>query len=250
MGTQTWEPPYTWEERLKYSLIPPRLYMWRLVRKHLKRGEPELKILPQLVARERMAIDVGANKGIYTHVLAKLCRHVHAFEPNPKIHRILTRALPTNATAHAVALSDRAETAAMTIPIYKGGYSNQHATLRDHDGEHGSLPVECRTLDSYGFSGVGFIKIDVEGHERAVLEGAAETIRRERPTLLVEMEERHTGKTIEQSLQFMDRFGMTGFFVRDGRLTPLIQFHPERDHRATVGRAGYVNNFIFAPRAP
>src|SRR6266568_3035020 len=50
--------------------------------------------------------------------------------------------------------------------------------------------VEVRTLDSFEFSDVAMIKIDVEGHEEAVVAGAEETIRRCRPSLLIESEER------------------------------------------------------------
>ena len=50
---------------------------------------------------------------------------------------------------------------------------------------------EIRTLDSFGFASVGLIKIDAEGHEEAVLKGAADTLSRWRPSLIVEIEERH-----------------------------------------------------------
>ena len=80
-----WTPPYTWEERFKYTLIPPRLYMWRLIRKHLRKGEAELHLLPRIVPAHKIAIDVGANKGVYTHLLSRICPHVEAFEANPKI---------------------------------------------------------------------------------------------------------------------------------------------------------------------
>ena len=48
-----------------------------------------------------------------------------------------------------------------------------------------------RRLDDLALGDVGFVKIDVEGHELAVLRGAAETLQRNRPPLLVEAEERH-----------------------------------------------------------
>ncbi|MCB2106144.1 MAG: FkbM family methyltransferase [Rhodobacteraceae bacterium] len=246
------KPFYTWEERLKYALIPPRLYMWRLLRKYARKGEAEMKLLPDLVARDKIAIDVGANKGVYTHTLAKLCREVRAFEPNPKIYRILTRALPHNAVTYPVALSDTTGTAELIIPAHKrGGFSNQGASLdaRKKAAPFGyaSATVETRTLDSYDFRDVGFIKIDVEGFEEAVLRGAAETLRRERPTVLVEMEERHTGRPIERSLTDMAAGGFDVSFVRDGRLTPIRAFDPESDHRRRYGQAGYVFNFILKP---
>ena len=244
-----WTPPYTLEERIKYSLIPPRLYMWRLIRKHMRKGEAELKLLPQLVDRNRVAIDVGANKGVYTHVLSRLCQSVEAFEPNPKIYRILNRALPTNVIAHQVALSDTTGTAELIVPMFGTGYSNQTASLNPRKRNEGAraVAVPQRPLDSYGFSNVGFIKIDVEGFERAVITGARETIMRERPILQVEIEEQHTGVSVAESAQQLIDMNMDAFFFRDGALRPLSEFDEEAN-RATIKTRAYINNFIFKPR--
>jgi FkbM family methyltransferase len=249
MTAPGWTPPYTFEERLKYALVPPRLYMWRLIRKHLRKGEAELKFLPQIVPRDRMAIDIGANKGVYTHLLARLCQSVEAFEPNPKIYRILTRALPRNVVAHDVALSDRVGTAELIVPLYSGGFSNQHASLspKKRDATSGIVRVSQRTLDSYGFHNVGFIKIDVEGFEAAVLTGARETILRERPVLQVELEEQHTGQAVAESVAALTALNMDAYFLRDGALQPFSNFDPVRN-KAAQGTADYIYNFIFKPR--
>lgn len=222
-----------------------------LVRKHLRRGDPELRLLPAVVPPNRIAIDVGANKGVYTQVLAGLCRHVHAFEPNPKMFGVLSRsgALPSNATAYPVALSDVDGKAELIIPVHKGHFSDQHPSLspRKKTDGHGVVQVQTRTLDSYGFTDVGFIKIDVEGFETAVVQGAAETIRQERPTLLVEMEERHTGEPIERALERMREYGLSGYFLRGGQLLSVEDFRPEQDHRRPASRGSYVFNFLFRP---
>lgn len=249
MSEAAWSPPLTWEERLKYALIPPRLYMWRLLRKHARRGEEELKHLPDWAPADKIAIDIGANKGVYSHTLAKLCRHVHAFEPNPKIFRILTRYLPDNVTPHHVALSDRNGVAELVIPSYTaGGYSNQGASLDPAKKKapfgFGVVDVPSRTLDSFNFQNVGFIKIDVEGFEEAVVRGAMATIRRERPTILIEIEERHIGRPIEAALGDMAASGFEVRFLREGRLRPVTELDPDADHRLRYKQPGYVFNFI------
>jgi FkbM family methyltransferase len=239
-----WTPPFTLAERLKYALIPPRLYIWRLVRKNLRKGEPELHLLPRLVPREKIAIDIGANKGVYTHVLAGLCAGVEAFEPNPKIHRILVRALPRNARAHNIALADRAGEAELRVPLYSGGYSNQHASLVTRAGKFGAVHVQMRTLDSYDFRNVGFIKIDVEGAEDKVLAGARATIARERPVLLVEMEERHRGIPLMQAIGQATALGYNAYYLCEGGLRPVA--HLDAAANPPDGPK-YVNNFIFLP---
>lgn len=251
MDSLSWAPRFTWEERFKYGVIPARLYLWRLLRKHWRKGEPELRLLPELVPKGRAAIDVGANKGVYTHYLSRLVPHVHAFEPNPKMHALLTRTLPSNATAYTCALSDQNDaTAELIVPVYGGVFSNVGASLnpRMKGRQHGIVTVETRTLDSFAFRNIGFLKIDVEGFEKTVLRGAEELIARERPVIQVEIEEGHTGEPIEASHAFMAQFDMEGFFVRAGKLLPLSAFDADRDHRRRVRQPGYVNNFIFKPR--
>ena len=77
-------------DRLKFHLVPTRWHMASICRR-LRLLEPEIAILPHLVARDRVALDVGANKGGYTHTLLGLASAVHAFEPNPALIPWLSR---------------------------------------------------------------------------------------------------------------------------------------------------------------
>jgi FkbM family methyltransferase len=253
MADDVYQPRYSLEEWIKYNLIPPRLYMWRLLRKYARRGEAEFQLLPELVDSGKIAVDIGANKGVYTHRLAQLCRDVQSFEPHPKMFPLLARALPRNAHAHHVAVSDSNSTAELVIPSYnKAGFTNQGASLdqskRSAPFGFTTVAVQARTLDSYNFTDVGFIKIDVEGFEAAVVRGALETVRREKPTLMIEIEEWHRKRPIEDCLREMDILNADIFFVRDEVLRPIADFDPVGDHRARRGKPGYVQNFIFKPR--
>ena len=249
MPDPSWRPSYPLGEWLKRTLIPPRINMWRFVRKQLRRGEAELHLLGLLVRPDGIAIDIGAHRGVYTHVLSKLTPRVEAFEPNPAVFLMLRRTLPSKARAHPVALSDREGKADLLVPCDGGKYSDQRATLnpRSADAEVRPVRVTMRTLDSYGFENIGFIKIDVEGLEQAVLRGARETLARERPVLLVEMEERHTGEPIEASLAAVAALGYELHFARGGRLHPISAFDPAADHRSAVDTRPYINNFIGRP---
>ena len=123
-------PSFSITEWLKYSLIPPGIYARYLVNKHLKHGEQELRILPAVVPPDKIAVDIGANKGVYTRILSKLATHVHAFEPNPKAFRWLNRALPENVTVYPLALSNADGEAQLFIPKRGRGYSNQMASMK------------------------------------------------------------------------------------------------------------------------
>ncbi len=244
-----WEPPSTFEEKLKYSLIPGSLYIRYRVWKELRRGERELALVPFLVDPARAALDVGANKGVWTWMLAQHCRQVFALEPNPKPFRVLQRCKPQNAEAWQVAASNATGTAELRIPLGRKGYSNQGGSLNAAKvgASYGSVSVPAKRLDDCGLPPVGFIKIDVEGFEAEVLAGAADLIRRDRPVLVIEMEEAHTRKPIEQMVAEVEALGYAAFALRQGQLTHFARLDPEINHRAPPSRADYVFNFIFLP---
>jgi FkbM family methyltransferase len=249
--TEQWTPPVTFEERLKELLVPPWLYIRYKAQKELLKGEGEVKLLPFLVDPKRNAVDAGANKGTYTYFLARLAKHVHAFEPNPKMFKILRRGMAGNVTASPIALSNLAGTAELRIPRQrKGGYSNQGGSLSAAkiSQNYKSVTVEARRLDDIELGDVGFIKIDVEGFEQEVIDGAVALIKRCRPTLLVELEERYTKVPIETALKNILDLGYRGIFLDRGMLRPLEDFDPEANHRNAT--RGYVFNFVFLPTGP
>jgi hypothetical protein len=57
-----------------------------------RKGEPGLRLLPFLVDPDRLAMDIGANRGIWADEMARLTEAVWAFEPNPKLYAFLERA--------------------------------------------------------------------------------------------------------------------------------------------------------------
>ena len=108
--------------------------------------------------------------------------------------------------------------------------------------------METKRLDECGLENVAFLKIDVEGHEHAVLRGAAGLISSCRPTILIELEERHTAGAVKATKNYLDEFGYRGFFLSDGRLRHIDSFEPARDQRLPIqrhGSAAYINNFLF-----
>lgn len=248
--TPGWEPPSSLDERLKAALVPPWLYLRYKALREWRRGEAEVRLLPMLVDRRRNAVDIGANKGTYSYFLGRLARHVYAFEPNPKMFRILARGAGGNVTVSPLALSDCNGTAEFRVPRGRKGYSNQGGSLSAVKvaDNFGTVAVETRTLDDLALQDIGFIKIDVEGFEEPVLAGARATIARDRPTLLIEIEEAHTRKPIEQSLETVLQLGYRGLFFdrAAGALRSLDAFDPERHHRHPEG-GGYVFNFVFLP---
>lgn len=212
--------------------------------------EPEMALLAALVGRGERAIDVGGNFGVYAYALARSGARVEVFEPNPMCLRALNAWGTSRAdfAIHPFALSDAAGSAALAIPVEADG--------TEHDAAGSIVPglaevvrtetVAVRTLDSFGFSDAALIKIDVEGHEAAVIEGAVATIAASAPALLVEIEQRHRATPIAATFDRLMGLGYRGYVLRDGALVDLAQFDPARDQAASArGSAAYINNFLF-----
>ena len=140
----------------------------------------------------RLAVDAGANEGWYSLRLARRFARVLAFEPNAILLRDLRAVGNPRIEIHALALSDRNGVADHFVPVRRGvALSGWGSLERDHLPSHEAeirTPVPLRTLDSYDLEELDFIKIDVEGHELRVLEGAHATLRRCRPTVLIEVD--------------------------------------------------------------
>jgi len=243
-------PPSTLEERIKRALVPARLELKRIVAREKRKGEAGLRLLPFLLDPDRAALDIGANRGIWAHEMAEVCGQVWAFEPNPKLFAVLKAAAGRTVACRAEALSDAVGEAELLIPGEAGRYSNQGASLNpDKVGDRAHMRVRVTTarLDDLDPPQTGFMKIDVEGHERAVLEGARGLIARDRPAMIVEIEERHTGRDLDGELDFVESLGYRTLALKAGRLIDRARLDVEADHRAKAGKAGYVNNFVFLP---
>lgn len=135
-------------------------------------------------------VDIGASEGDYALIAARIVGprgRVHAFEPDPGNVETIRGNLALNGfghvTLHAAALSDRDGSAA----LYRSSVSGWHSLLpglehRDND----VIAVPVARLDSLGLERIDMIKIDVEGAEAAVLDGARDSIARHRPVILLD----------------------------------------------------------------
>lgn len=207
-------------------------------------SEPSALVLPELCDPRRVSIDVGANLGGYTWLMHRLSRRVIAFEPNPDLAArlvALNRAtLKWSISAQNVALSNHSGATTLRIPLTEHGRSTIEAANRLHGQEVRRVTVRVRTLDEYPALDIGFMKIDVEGHELAVLEGAEGHLRRSKPALLIEATNEHRPDAVRSIVSFVDRFGYSGSFLQDGAWIDAHRFDPDL-HTAV--------DFVFRPGA-
>ena len=195
-------------------------------------------------------MDVGAYKGVYTYFISKYSKIVYAFEPNPKSYKILKKIVNKNVKVFPYALSDKSSSDFLKIPKGKKGYSNQGGSIRNVklDKNFGKLKVETKKIDDLKLKNIGFIKIDAEGVELQVLKGAKKLIKKYKPTLLIEIEERYISEPIEKTLNKILNLGYRGFALIGETLTPLKFFDGDKNHRIDYGADFHANAFIFFAR--
>jgi FkbM family methyltransferase len=239
-------------------MLPPSVTIRLIASKNYKSGEPELKLLKELVNPQKNSIDIGANKGVYTYFLSQLSQHVYAYEPNPELAKFLNKAFYANVSVSSVALSDREGVATLSIPIKDASDYDQLGSIEKQEFSENmrTFTVPTGRLDDQGLPNVGFVKIDVEGHEEAVIDGAINLLKNQRPTLIIEIEQKHHAeKDISEIFTKILMLGYEGFFLLDGTLKSLADFSKEKhqdirnyDGLSSLGKT-YVCNFIFKPKS-
>lgn len=223
--------------------------------------EPELALLRHIVPRDGVAVDIGANCGLYTRELAQIANVVHAFEPSKSMADVLRRTSPANVVVHETALSDHVGEASLRIPQGADGPVHSLASLEPNSASLAeafvSIDVPLARLDSVVRDNVKFVKIDVEGHELKVLEGAKGLLDRSKPIFLVEAEEHHREGAVATIFEFFLSRAYRGFFLLDNAVYAAENFavralQDRRSLRPDGGREPgrpYVNNFFFFPVA-
>lgn len=196
---------------------------------------PEAAIMVDLVSPGDHVLDIGAHAGWYTKVLSEAVGptgRVHSFEPVPHTFSLLTANVSglalSNVTLYNCAASRVDGSAVMTVPRYPTGGENYYrASLLDPADPSvplRQLAVELRAVDSLPAlpRPVTLMKIDVEGHEADVLEGAARTIERDRPALCVEVsgDPDVPGSSSQALVASLARWGYAPHWLDGGRLVP------------------------------
>jgi len=169
-------------DRLVYFCGAHEKYMLCFLRDYVRQCQSSLTFF-----------DIGANAGNHSLFMAGLVDHVHAFEPYPRVRQQLEDNLAlnhiTNVTVHPFGLGDDNK----TLPFYAAPDSNLGAASfrQEHKQDNyylGDIQIR-RGDDVVAELGIkaDIIKADVEGYEKPVLEGFKETLRRDRPLLIIEL---------------------------------------------------------------
>lgn len=233
-------------------------FLWRAFKARFRDQVAELRAIKRAVRPDDTVCDIGANKGSYTYWLSRWVPRgrVIAFEPQVELATYLQLACVRlgmkNVTVEAKAVYSQSGTLGLFIP---GGKDSPGATLSakaasPEGGRRVSVPVVA--LDEYfpSETRIGVLKIDVEGAEQGVFEGAKRILTQHSPLLVFECENRYLeAGSVLDVFRFLEGLGYSGEFICGSKLRPLAEFdstvHQKQIGEKSYRAKDYCNNFVF-----
>ncbi len=226
----------------------------RRANRYLKKNtEKEIRVLSQLVNSSKASIDIGVYRGIYSFFLTDLTSYVYAFEANPLLHSKIQNSFKNkkNIKIENVAISSSTGETELRIPLrdINADYDNEQkyrlgtATIHDVNNLENKQfetikKIKTISLDEYNFNHeIGFVKIDVEGHEHDIIKGGTQFILKNKPVMLIEIEKRHSGIDPQITIDEIKSLGYKCLYVNN-------DFELK-----TVSKVEDIsnNNFVFIP---
>ena len=239
---------------IKKIFFPESYLLKKRLKRAIKKGyEKELKIIDKFADRSKDALDIGVYRGIYSYKLSQNFKNIHSFEPNPLLFPYLEKNLKKivkNIKLYNLALSDRSGESELRLPtrsksifknnieeLYKLGAATMHPD--NEVMQYKKFPIMTAKLDDIKINNkIGFIKIDVEGHEKNVLIGGQALIKENKPVMVIEIEERHTKKPIKETINFIKNLNYDCYYLSGDKMINIDEIYPKNPE----------NNFIFLPK--
>ena len=232
--------------------LPPRYLIHPRALDYYFFGAPEIRFIKRLCSVNKASVDIGANLGIFSYFMRRHSSHVFAYEPNPDLVALLNSTFRSGVTVVPTALSSEPGQLQMKIPIFSNveqhGLASLSQEFPDADDVR-TLDVPVRRLDDEPLGEVGFIKIDVEQHEREVLQGGMGLIAEQKPNLLVEVSPLLYETALPQVFEPILSLGYKGCFLFESRVVTFESFDPEiHTRRENLGdKHRFVGNVMLTP---
>jgi len=191
----------------------------------LGKYEPYLtNLMLEKISKDDVVLDIGANIGYYTVLMADKVKKVIAIEPDPINFEILQKNIKENKLKNVVAVQ-----AAVGSENKKMGIINSKENFGDHRmwGKGPTVSVFCRRLDDLlkelDYQKIDFIKMDVQGFELLVIEGGKEMIEKNKPTIFFEYWPwgiKNAGGDYKKMMEFLEKIYKKIFWIDE-----YIQIH-------------------------
>jgi len=137
--------------------------------------------------RNRFAVEIGGHVGLWAVDICNNFDFVEIFEPVEEFRKCLHRNLKDrnidNYKIQPFALGSKEQQTHIDIDPENSGNT--------HINHNSKTVVDVKKLDNFNYDHVDFIKIDTEGYEYFVLKGAEKTIKKHKPTIVVEIKDKH-----------------------------------------------------------
>ncbi|HZI86508.1 MAG TPA: FkbM family methyltransferase [Pyrinomonadaceae bacterium] len=246
----------------------PDLYLLANLKQYLAEL-PDAEKFSGYFAKQHAGIDVGACAGEYSCVMASIFGRVLSIEPTSDMAMLLRRSLPRNCEVIECAMGDAAAEVRLRVPTKDGRRLQALATVANHGFEFSNVgnvdisAVRQLTVDQLVAERQikpSFIKIDVEGYEGKVLQGASEVIRSFKPLLMIEIEKRHN-PLFREIFSLLSGYGYVPYHFLDQKLcvsgSEVVEEafeYLERNNVASMKAVTasnvtqqYINDFVFVP---
>ena len=227
--------------------------------------DAEAKLLRELDLGEKAMFDIGANTGFFSAVMEDIVtpEKLYLFEPIPNLYKYLLMRFK-KANVLNLAISNQSGKQVLRLPYINHEPYDSRATLSGHHVEENQthfdeIEVNLTPLDDFidqfDLDEIGLVKIDVEGHELEVIEGAKQTFERFKPLIFIEIEARHHNGITDDVFCKLTELGFRGYFMDPLKkeLNSISNFCAERDQSSENLRLRkfhqYHNNFFFVHAA-
>ena len=190
-----------------------------------KSWEPHItQILKRNFKSDSVFVDIGSNYGWHSIKSSPFCSIVYSFEPQKYIYEVQKMSIDENNISNIhlynCGIGDKNENKEMS-PI---DYNHPSIHMGDLSVGVGGETIEVKTLDSLQIPKVDFIKIDVQGYEKYVLEGAVNTIETSKPTIIIEMEDHQLRRFNYGVVELFEQLRNLDYYIY------FLDYHYPSDH--------------------
>jgi FkbM family methyltransferase len=186
--------------------------------------EPHIsKFFERNLTKDSILVDVGSNYGWHSINSNSLCKEIYSFEPQKLIHDLqlssITKNNISNIRLYNCGIGNVNETKHM-LPI---NYESS-VNIGDLSVGEGGEEIEIKTLDTVIPNGFDFMKIDVQGYEKFVLEGGINNLINYKPTIVIEVEEHQLRRFGYGCTELFDMIKNLGYVIY------FLDYHYPSDH--------------------
>lgn len=196
-----------------WAIIERDTHLGKWVEEH-KRLDFDQNALPQMlpyIKPDSIVLDIGANIGCYAYAFSKIAKEVICFEPNKEAFDCLRYNIGKIPGVHCYdyAISDIEDHYEVIVPNDNIGMA--YIELTNNPYNEGTTTID-NFIENSNIEDLSFIKIDVEGFELRVLNGAEKTINKFNPVMVIEINDhtlKRTNTTRQEIFQWLNDHGYT-----------------------------------------